>query len=64
LAKPRKKEVADATGHGLSKPAAESQPKLNAGEVLKSIGTLQRENLKLLDDDIAILQRWFVEVFS
>jgi hypothetical protein len=40
------------------RPAAESQPKLNAGEVLERIGTVQRENLQRLDNDIAILTKY------
>jgi hypothetical protein len=41
-----------------SKPAAEPQPKLNVGEVLERIGTVQRENMQRLEDDIAILIKY------
>jgi hypothetical protein len=41
-----------------SKPAAEPQPKLNAVEVLERIGTVQRENLQRLEDDVAILTKY------
>ncbi len=40
------------------KPAVEAIPKLDAGEVLDRIGTLQRESLKRLEDDIDILTKY------
>jgi hypothetical protein len=41
-----------------SRAAAEVQPKLDVGEVLERIGTVQRENLQRLEDDIAILNKY------
>jgi hypothetical protein len=41
-----------------SKPAVETQPKLNSAEVLERIGAVQKENLQRLDDDIAILSKY------
>src|SRR5277367_2786891 len=41
-----------------NKSAPEPQPKLNATEVLERIGTVQRENLQRLEDDIEILTKY------
>jgi hypothetical protein len=41
-----------------SNPAAKDEHKLNATDILQRIGTLQRDNLQRLDDDIAILTKY------